>query len=736
MIKDYASLFFAALAKSEVLRCFFMTHATSGYCIYDPELERLYMDSVLQFRLGLDYQPHHDASDFLPHYDREVLFQKLAKKEAVPRLEFEGLENLLFCEAKLIPFEDEESNSLTLLALSDVKGPAGLQASNPFNEYHIKMDLQGNYTYYNRTYREKLVPQGESRLGQSTLLDVLTEKGREKSIQAIQGATKEIGSIHRISLVKKPREGSKLYTDWLVLAAQNLKGELAGYYCFGKDSTELSLAQKRGLKLSAINKLAFVKARAKMAGLSFQLFFDETGDIDLHLVNGPDEDFPLLTKIKDQVKQPSRLLDLIDSRDQSYVLGSVLYSHKNQAEFDQSFRVSENGKTYWFRLKANLETQEELGPTWHGVLQDITEKVLLKERETMLIQVAKQISDAILVLDNNRSEKWYNQTFADRFIQKGREVSLGSFLNYLECEKDYQVDLNRFLDELKLKRTVRVIVPLLDKEQNSFWAELKHRPMWNSNGEYIFSVIIIRDINELVIKQQELQTLLNLSSEQSERLRSYTSIVSHNIRSHSANLLGLTQAIDNCDTPEEKEEYWSHLRDTSHKLEETIADLNKILSISSNLNLSKEAIPLKPLLKQILADLKLDLEEKKADYEIDIEEEAAEISAVPSYLRNILSHLIANSIRYASPKRSLKLTIKSTKEDSYHVLSVCDNGLGIDLKQNGKRIFRLYQTFHKHNEARGLGLHLIKQQIKAMGGDIKVESELDQGTCFYLYFRR
>jgi sensor histidine kinase regulating citrate/malate metabolism len=66
------------------------------------------------------------------------------------------------------------------------------------------------------------------------------------------------------------------------------------------------------------------------------------------------------------------------------------------------------------------------------------------------------------------------------------------------------------------------------------------------------------------------------------------------------------------------------------------------------------------------------------------------------------------------------------------VLIVSDNGLGIDLKEHGKEIFGLNKVFHKHPNAKGVGLFLTKAQVEGMGGTITVESMVDVGTKIFL----
>ena len=59
-----------------------------------------------------------------------------------------------------------------------------------------------------------------------------------------------------------------------------------------------------------------------------------------------------------------------------------------------------------------------------------------------------------------------------------------------------------------------------------------------------------------------------------------------------------------------------------------------------------------------------------------------------------------------------------------------DNGLGIDLKKDGDKLFGMYKTFHEHNDSRGVGLFITKNQVESMDGKIQVESKVNRGTTF------
>ncbi len=68
------------------------------------------------------------------------------------------------------------------------------------------------------------------------------------------------------------------------------------------------------------------------------------------------------------------------------------------------------------------------------------------------------------------------------------------------------------------------------------------------------------------------------------------------------------------------------------------------------------------------------------------------------------------------------------------ILTISDNGLGMNLEQFGNNIFGMYKRFHTHTDGKGLGLYLVKSQMEAIGGKVSVSSALNQGTTFTLEF--
>ena len=67
-------------------------------------------------------------------------------------------------------------------------------------------------------------------------------------------------------------------------------------------------------------------------------------------------------------------------------------------------------------------------------------------------------------------------------------------------------------------------------------------------------------------------------------------------------------------------------------------------------------------------------------------------------------------------------------------LTIQDNGEGMDMEYVKGKLFGMNQTFHQHADSKGIGLYLIYNHIKSVGGNIEVESEIAKGSKFTITF--
>ncbi len=123
------------------------------------------------------------------------------------------------------------------------------------------------------------------------------------------------------------------------------------------------------------------------------------------------------------------------------------------------------------------------------------------------------------------------------------------------------------------------------------------------------------------------------------------------------------------------------------------------------------------------------------DFNIELTDEQT-LEFVPDLFYSVVQNLVTNAIKYRSPKRRGEINISAEPVEHYWQLKVADNGLGMDMEQNEKLLFKMFQRFHDHVEGKGIGLHLVKNIVYTNGGKIEVESELDKGTTFNIFLPR
>src|SRR6185295_16372139 len=111
------------------------------------------------------------------------------------------------------------------------------------------------------------------------------------------------------------------------------------------------------------------------------------------------------------------------------------------------------------------------------------------------------------------------------------------------------------------------------------------------------------------------------------------------------------------------------------------------------------------------------------------------IVTLKSFLYSIMYNLLSNAIKYRSPGVPLTVHLETQQDNEFICLSVKDNGMGIDMKKNGDKIFGLYNRFHGNEiEGTGIGLNLVKAQAESLGGRAEAESELNHGSTFKIFF--
>ncbi|WP_420603591.1 PAS domain-containing protein [Flagellimonas sp.] len=400
--------------------------------------------------------------------------------------------------------------------------------------------------------------------------------------------------------------------------------------------------------------------------------------------------------------------------------------------------VTAKGNEKWVRAIGSSEMINGKASRMFGVFQDIDEekRASIKYQElTDRMRVAVESSnigiwdynivDNILVWDDNM----YNLYGVKKEDFIGEVAAWETTIHPNDKERSIKEVEMAIRGEKNFNTEFRIITP----EGSIRHIHGQGKVFKDKKGNPVRMVGANADITRIKKVDRRLRQLLNITEKQNKNLLNFAHIVSHNLRSNSSNLSMLTgMLLDNTD-PKNQEKFLDMIRISSERLDETVVQLNEIIKIQSDHGKNLQWVKVEPALKNALESINAHIEETDPDISIQIHKEL-KVYAIKPYLSSIFLNLLTNSIKYRRPKEKLKIKIKAKTTSNQTIISFEDNGRGIDLKKHGEKLFGMYKTFHGNSDAKGIGLFISKNQMDAMNATIEVESEVDKGTSFNLYF--
>jgi len=154
-----------------------------------------------------------------------------------------------------------------------------------------------------------------------------------------------------------------------------------------------------------------------------------------------------------------------------------------------------------------------------------------------------------------------------------------------------------------------------------------------------------------------------------------------------------------------------------------VRELAQFARVSTREEVQREAVPLRPMLQEILAEVGAT---ESSDLTVTLALDVEEVRASPIYLRQILTNLIDNARKYGG--KSVRVSAKATARGWQ--FAVEDDGEGIDPALE-ERIFRpFYRLTPKDGKGTGVGLAWVRKLVRYHGGRIWLERSDRGGAAF------
>jgi two-component system phosphate regulon sensor histidine kinase PhoR len=380
---------------------------------------------------------------------------------------------------------------------------------------------------------------------------------------------------------------------------------------------------------------------------------------------------------------------------------TILFKNTQRALKGKKFKVSKSTDT---QVKSISNVIEEISQR----LSNEIEQTL--EQRTKFGSVLDSINQGIIIFNKNFRVKFANDIALEMF---GKHQF---FLGEKITSKKLSV-LNKTIKEAKKTSNA----------EREFSINIKNKEM-----HFLLSASRMDSTDELILLINDISSLKKLEN----RRKNLISDISHEIKTPISVIRAGSETLRDgaIHDPKVAEKFLHSINSNSERLAEMIDDLLELEKIEvGQIFLKNEKIKLKEEIDLIIESLSTLIDEKKLTVENKVSPNYKFKSDKQS-LRDILINLLNNAVKYSKEHGRVILSSRVSKD--FLILEIKDFGYGIE-KANIKRIFdRFYRTAkaRANTKGTGLGLTLVNQLVKRIGGEISVESTIGKGSTFFIKF--
>jgi signal transduction histidine kinase len=240
--------------------------------------------------------------------------------------------------------------------------------------------------------------------------------------------------------------------------------------------------------------------------------------------------------------------------------------------------------------------------------------------------------------------------------------------------------------------------------------------------------------SEIYARSQELRALNRQLTAANNAKSEFLSRVSHELRTPLAAIVGFSELLTLTIQNQEEKKFVETILKAGHHLAELLNDILDISRMDSgHFSMSVTAVPLHSLL-QDTAELIRPLADS---HEVSLESDLAQaksmyVMADPQRLKQVVINLLSNAIKYNKPGGRAQVSVDTVNDRAR--ISISDTGPGIAPDALSKLFvpFERLDAGGRGIEGVGLGLALSRSLTHAMGGELEVESVVDEGSTFWI----
>ncbi len=407
-------------------------------------------------------------------------------------------------------------------------------------------------------------------------------------------------------------------------------------------------------------------------------------------------------------------------------LGAADYLVKNQLSADKlerSIRYAiQQAKNLHEIRTLNAELEERVERRTQALRQAVAD---LRQSQQLFHSIAQNFPNgAIMVLDQQLNFVFVQGTELLRIGLNGAEMLGKSIFSIFPPKEEEQLKQN--LGTVLEGEPTSFEIPF----QQSIYS-MKGVPLLDPHSQIEQVLLVANNITREKKAEEEIRNALEKEKQLSELKSRFVSMASHEFRTPLGTILSSASLLARYDQTEQQPKRIKHIQRIKSSVTNLTTILEDFLSITrleeGSIKLRLEEFLLKPFFEEVISDVKGLL---KPDQRIELEgQDGLEVCLDKFFLRNILNNLLSNAIKYSHEGTLIRVRILEHFEELQ--FEVIDQGIGIPEDEQHHLFERFFRAKNATNiQGTGLGLNILKKYVDHLGGQVHLESQINQGTTF------
>ena len=521
-------------------------------------------------------------------------------------------------------------------------------------------------------------------------------------------------------------------TFWGSTVVNQYKSDKSGEVSLGlmTDVTEKKIAEEK--IASSETELARAQEVAKLGSWSHELPENRlTWSKERYRIFGIPEGTPISYE---------KFLDAVHPEDRNYVDSEWKAAIKGKP-YDIEHRLLVDDKVKWIRESAELVFDEEGTPLRGvGIAQEITDRKeieLALRKSEQLFQTLTRISPVgIFHADKDGDCLYVNERWSEIGGISAEEALGSGWVGALHPD-DRETVFNKWKECIEERRPFRMEYRYRQPGGRVIWVLGEVQEEVDKCGEVVGYVGTITDLTT----QKEVEEALiraRVDAESANMAKgTFLATMSHEIRTPMNAIIGISELLERTVLSKEQREDVAVIREAGERLLSLLSDILDISKIEAG-EMEFELGSFNP--GSTVEAVSSMLSRKAAEKGLTINTEIDGALSVTllgdeNRLSQVLINLVSNAIKFTEEGQvNIACKVEDEVDDKVIVLfTVQDTGIGID----EDKVIKVFELFTQADSSTtrefggtGLGLNIAKMLVEHMGGELRVESKVGEGSTF------